>query len=190
MRYDVRRQICVEIVQMETALALKVLPHALRWIPWLMSAVLGYFEFDTLGDQQGVLRALWAPLCMLSIPLLAKLWHDRRRGGAACARLATQQRQGGQGKQGAQQGSESHATFGVTADMEFVTINPIVRRKEAVEEAAVESPRGDVSGVESSSIDIVIADRGACSASPADEAPPALSSAVPRPSMLALNSHF
>jgi hypothetical protein len=74
--------------------------------------------------------------------------------------------------------------------MEFVTINPIVRRKEAVEEAAVESPRGDVSGVESSSIDIVIADRGACSASPADEAPPALSSAVPRPSMLALNSHF
>ena len=59
-----------------------------------------------------------------------------------------------------------------------------------VEEAAVESPRGDVSGVESSSIDIVIADRDPCSASPADEAPPALSSAVPRPSMLALNSHF
>ena len=150
------------MVQAETALALQVLPRSLRWLPWLMSAVLAYFEFDTLGDQQGAVRALWAPLCMLSIPLLAKLWHDRRRGGGTCARLVQQQKEG---RQCAQQGSEFHATFGVTTDIKFVTSNPIV--------------------VESSSIDIVIGN-----ASPADEAPPALSSAAPRPSMLTLNSNF
>ena len=76
-------------MQRETDVAMSVLPHALRWIPWVMSMTVAMFLFDTLGDQQGAVAALWAPLCMLSTPILAKLWqrlqHRRRHAPGAGA---------------------------------------------------------------------------------------------------------
>jgi hypothetical protein len=139
---------CDKIVQAETALALKVLPRSLRWIPWVMSAVLGYFIFDIAGDQQGAVAALWAPLCMLSIPVLAKLWHDRQSIAAACLRVTKKKKNQDmqQDQDSTSNSATSNVTFGVTADIEMISTNPILLTMEAGNNI-----RNDASDIESSS---------------------------------------
>ena len=132
---------CDKIVQAETALALKVLPRSLRWIPWVMSAVLGYFIFDIAGDQQGVVNALWAPLCMVSIPVLAKLWRDWRSIVASCLRVTKKKKSQNmqQDQDSTSKSVTSNVTFGVTIDIEMNSINPILLNKEAANNYRIDS---------------------------------------------------
>ena len=101
-------QMCSTIIENEREVALKILHRSLQWLAWLMSLVYAFFLYDILGDQVGTKHCLWAPILMLSVPIMATLWRRWRRNRNRQRQYASQASQTSQAREDIKAKSSVH----------------------------------------------------------------------------------